>query len=113
MEGNMSDNDGDIEDADGLETERRARPKILNNMNGAVELAHLEMDYYKKKPGHGKGPFPVSQPRHRPAEGKKSTKSNRKNQSSFNSLIEIGTQSQRNTVSWRMGRQQPKHYNST
>lgn len=87
----MSDNDGDIEDADGLETERKARPKILNNMNGAVELAHLEMDYYKKKPGQGKGTFSVNQTRHRQADGKKSTKSNRKNQSSFNSLIEIGT----------------------
>jgi hypothetical protein len=51
MEDNMSDNDGDIEDADGLETERQIRPKILNKMNGVVELSHLEMDYYKKKPG--------------------------------------------------------------
>lgn len=46
----MSENDGDIEDADGIETERRTRPNILNKMNGAVELSHLEQDYYKKKP---------------------------------------------------------------
>jgi hypothetical protein len=50
MEDNMSENDGDIEDADGMETERRTRPNILNKMNGAVELSHLEQDYYKKKP---------------------------------------------------------------
>jgi hypothetical protein len=92
MDENMSDNDGDIEDADGLETERQIRPKILNKMNGAVELSHLEMDYYKKKPGQDKG-FAVNQTRHRQPGGKNSTKSNRKNQSNFNSLIEIGTQS--------------------
>lgn len=92
MDDNMSDNDGDIEDADGLETERQIRPKILNNMNGAVELSHLDMDYYKKKTGQDKG-FAVNQTRHRQAGGKNSTKSNRKNPSSFNSLIEIGTQS--------------------
>ena len=42
MEDNMSENDGDIEDADGMETERRIRPNILNRINGAVELSHLE-----------------------------------------------------------------------
>lgn len=50
MEENMSENDGDIEDADGMETERRTRPNILNRINGTVELSHLEQDYYKKKP---------------------------------------------------------------
>ena len=45
----MSDNDGDIEDADGMETERRTRPNLLNKVNGAIELSQLEQDYYKKK----------------------------------------------------------------
>lgn len=42
MEDNMSENDGDIEDADGMETQRRTRPNILNRINGTVELSHLE-----------------------------------------------------------------------
>lgn len=40
----------DNEDSDGRDTDRRVRPKILNNFNGAVELSHIEANYYKKRP---------------------------------------------------------------
>lgn len=56
----MSDNDGDIEDAEGMETERRTRPNILNKANGAIELNQLEQDYYKKKSYKNKGHFPLN-----------------------------------------------------
>lgn len=57
----MSDNDGDIEDADGMETERRTRPNILNKANGVIEISQLEQDYYKKKTVSNKnGHFPLN-----------------------------------------------------
>ena len=59
-----SDNDGDIEDADGLETERRTRPNILNKISGGLELSHLEQDYFKKKTKVNKQ-FPLNHMRRR------------------------------------------------
>jgi hypothetical protein len=45
-----SDMDGDNDDSDGRETERWTRPQIFNNYNGAIELQHIEANYYKKRP---------------------------------------------------------------
>jgi hypothetical protein len=52
-----SDSDMEGDDSDGRDTERRTRPKILNNFNGVVELSHLETNYYKKRPIQSSGPF--------------------------------------------------------
>ena len=55
--GNDSSRDGDIEDIDGMDTERRnqniedGRPKhnLQNKISGSVETNSMDSEYFKKK----------------------------------------------------------------
>ena len=63
--GNDSSRDGDIEDIDGMDTERRNRREdvrvmynLPNKISGSVETNSMDSEYFKKK-GVNKG-FPLN-----------------------------------------------------
>ncbi len=65
---NDSSMDGDIEDADGHDTDRRfpKRPSLFNKLQGVEQQSSVDSDqHYKKAKASGSKQFPLNQMRRR------------------------------------------------